>query len=251
MLGEQTKEYISRLSDADLLDYVLTGIRMYEPEALEFARKELESRKLPPEQMEQFRPAIVEKLARFDEQDPPSLQGSKQTPAILCQSCGLEAATRYVEYYENIGAIHVRYTQAYKGCFCRTCNHKFFWKSTTTTLFLGWWGIISFFMTISFLIGNIVTFIGSRSLPRVPEDAEQPQLDVGALAMLVAHAQTVVDRLEQGDDISDIARQVAPLADVTPGQAWLYIRELVAHRANTIRPAREPSRGSLVAPWAI
>ena len=49
MLHEKTKSHISNLTDSELVEYVLTGTRMYEPEAIAYARAELERRKLPPD----------------------------------------------------------------------------------------------------------------------------------------------------------------------------------------------------------
>jgi hypothetical protein len=50
MLRDQVKEYISRLSDQDLTDYIRTGTEAFDPEAVDFARQELERRNLDPAQ---------------------------------------------------------------------------------------------------------------------------------------------------------------------------------------------------------
>jgi hypothetical protein len=47
MLGEMVREYISGLSDADLIEYSLNTD--YEPDAITFARQEIDRRKLSPE----------------------------------------------------------------------------------------------------------------------------------------------------------------------------------------------------------
>ena len=44
MLREQVKNHISKLSDPALVKYVLTGQRIYEPEAIAFAEEELSRR---------------------------------------------------------------------------------------------------------------------------------------------------------------------------------------------------------------
>jgi hypothetical protein len=47
MLLEQTRDYISKLGDEELIEYVLEGI--YEPEAIAFAKQEIERRNLDPQ----------------------------------------------------------------------------------------------------------------------------------------------------------------------------------------------------------
>ncbi len=44
-------DYISSLSDADLLEYVKAGTQSYLPEAIAFAQAELSRRNLPPEKL--------------------------------------------------------------------------------------------------------------------------------------------------------------------------------------------------------
>ena len=73
MLHEQTREYISGLDNAALLEYVMTGWRMYEPEAVSFARAELNRRGLQPQQIEPHHQAIAQRLAEYDARNPPHL----------------------------------------------------------------------------------------------------------------------------------------------------------------------------------
>lgn len=55
MLAEMTQQYILRLSDSDLIEYVVEGI--YEPEAIEFAKREIERRNLDSEKFHQLEAA--------------------------------------------------------------------------------------------------------------------------------------------------------------------------------------------------
>src|SRR5690348_3381872 len=48
MLHEQTREFITSLSDEQLEQYVAVGMEAYEPDAVEFARAEFERRRLDP-----------------------------------------------------------------------------------------------------------------------------------------------------------------------------------------------------------
>ncbi len=47
MLREQVKTYISSLTDPELIEYVMTGARLYEPEAVDYARKQLDKHRSP------------------------------------------------------------------------------------------------------------------------------------------------------------------------------------------------------------
>jgi hypothetical protein len=82
----------------------------------------------------------------------------------LCESCLRAAPTKQVEFYQNIGALVMRFHKTLKGNLCRQCIDKYFWEYTLYTLFLGWWGVISFIVTPIFLVNNVVRYLGSRSL---------------------------------------------------------------------------------------
>jgi hypothetical protein len=81
-----------------------------------------------------------------------------------CQACGINAETKYVELYQNVGVLVMRFGKSIKGELCRDCISKHFWEMTLITFFAGWWGMISFVLTPIFLINNIYRFIASRSL---------------------------------------------------------------------------------------
>lgn len=76
-----------------------------------------------------------------------------------CQSCGSIAETKEVKFYKNIGMLFVRRYYSLEGRFCKKCINKNFWDYTLTTLFLGWWGTISFFVTPFYLLNNIGRFL--------------------------------------------------------------------------------------------
>jgi hypothetical protein len=219
MLHEQTKEYILGLGDAELLEYVLTGRRMYEPEAIAFAQAELDRRTLPAERMAALRPRIVDKLADYDSHKSVDLAGPPKGNAILCEACGFEVPNGYVEYRQNIGAIMVRFTKHYKGRLCKRCNRKAFWKTTAVTFFLGWWGTISFFVTPVFLIANLFNFLRTASLPRAT-NGSKPHVDEAVVASIAPYMGMIAERVATGADISDVSREIAPQAKVTPGQVY-------------------------------
>jgi len=81
-----------------------------------------------------------------------------------CQSCGRVAETKHVHYRQNIGVIIMRFSKNIDAFLCRDCSNKFFWPFTLTTLFLGWWGLISFFVTLFILPSNLFQYLGTLGL---------------------------------------------------------------------------------------
>jgi len=103
---------------------------------------------------------------------------------MLCQSCGLESATKDVTLHQNIGMLMLRRSQTIKGSLCKPCIDSYFWRFTLVNATLGWWGLISLIMTPIFIVNNVFQFIGSRSLGEVyagaglPSSIAQPLLAV-------------------------------------------------------------------------
>jgi hypothetical protein len=84
---------------------------------------------------------------------------------MYCQACGADAPSKYVEFYQNIGALVIRFGKTLRGNLCKGCINKYFWQYTLICLVAGWWGIISFFVNWFCLINNIVRYLGTLSLP--------------------------------------------------------------------------------------
>ncbi len=82
-----------------------------------------------------------------------------------CQECGEERPVKHVTLQQNIGLFVMRFPKTLSGILCRDCIGRNFWSYTLITLFLGWWGVISFFYTLFVLPTNVITYIGSRKLP--------------------------------------------------------------------------------------
>ena len=91
-----------------------------------------------------------------------------------CQFCGAEAETRYVEFYQNIGLVLLRLHSSVKGRLCKACISHHFWGKTATTLFLGWWGVLSFFATPFILLNNVVRYVSCRGMAPPPVRASVP-----------------------------------------------------------------------------
>ncbi len=63
-----------------------------------------------------------------------------------CELCGRVAPTAYVSLYRNIGLLVARQLCTTKGQMCRSCAREKWLSESLLTLFLGWWGVISFFV---------------------------------------------------------------------------------------------------------
>jgi hypothetical protein len=146
---------------------------------------------------------------------------------MICQCCGREAPTKYVAFYQNIGAIAVRFTKSVEGKLCKSCVHGRFWSMTGTTFFLGWWGVISFLVTPFILLNNIGRYLFCLGMAPVPPDATQPTLTKEAIERIDPHAQQFFDRLNGGEDFQTVVGSTAELAGVTPAQVVLFAQAVV------------------------
>ena len=76
-----------------------------------------------------------------------------------CQICGANKTTVLADFSGNIGAIIMRFERSIRGNMCKVCVHQQFWKYTAMNLFLGWWGVISFFITPFYLFTNTAVYL--------------------------------------------------------------------------------------------
>jgi hypothetical protein len=146
---------------------------------------------------------------------------------MICQDCGVEAATKQVSFHQNIGALIVRFPKSVEGSLCKSCIHKHFWGMTGTTLFLGWWGTISFFVTPFFLLNNIARYLFCLPMPPVPAGAQAPRLTNEAVERIKPHAPDLFNYLNKGEDLETVTSVIAAKAGVTPGQVVLFVQAVV------------------------
>ncbi len=142
--------------------------------------------------------------------------------AILCQSCGIEAPTKYVEFRQNIGMLVMRRHRTIKANLCKPCMSKYFRNMTLTTFFLGPWGTISLILAPTFIIMNLVQYFGAIGMEAVPVSAMVPVLTPEAIAKLKPYTVELGRRLSAGEPLVDIARAIGPQARVTPGTVVKY-----------------------------
>lgn len=87
-----------------------------------------------------------------------------QSSPPACISCRLQVPTKLVKFQQNIGMVVMRRRWRVSGFMCRRCIRAYFKSYTLTTLFLGWWGVISLLVTPVLLIGNVMEYFKSRGL---------------------------------------------------------------------------------------
>lgn len=146
---------------------------------------------------------------------------------MICQACGVEAPTKYVAFYQNIGMLVMRFSGGTEGYLCKSCIHGTFWKHTLTSLFLGWWGIISFFVNFFFILNNVGRYLTCLGMEPVPLGAEPPRLTDEVIARLQPRTERLIDRLNAGEDLDRVAESMALESGVTKGQVVLYVHALI------------------------
>lgn len=83
-----------------------------------------------------------------------------------CDVCGATAPIKHNEFYANIGMLLARKQMSIKGNLCKNCTNKYFWQYTLINIFLGWWGAISFFATIIFILNNTFRYLSAITLKK-------------------------------------------------------------------------------------
>jgi len=154
---------------------------------------------------------------------------------MICESCGIEAPTKYVELYQNIGLVILNIHESIKGNFCRTCIMVFCRKYTLVTVTAGWWGIFGIVLTPMFLLNNTVRYLISRRLPPVPFNEVPPKLTDDVINKLNLRSEEIIARLNSRGKLQDVAQDIAIESGVTPGQVVLYITTVSRSKEPTIQ----------------
>ena len=146
---------------------------------------------------------------------------------MICECCGVEAATKRIKLYQNIGALVVRFHKVIAGNLCKACINKYFWEFTLINLTLGWWGVASFLITPFLILNNIVRYLGSLNLPPVPPNAVAPTLTQAEISRIDPFAYEIASRLNAAEKLEQVLPDVAYRAGVTPGQVFLYFQRVM------------------------
>ncbi|MFN0017293.1 MAG: hypothetical protein ACKVP0_03475 [Pirellulaceae bacterium] len=148
---------------------------------------------------------------------------------MYCQKCGIEAPTKYVAMYQNIGALVMRFSSSVEGNLCKNCIHSTYWTMTGINMTLGWWGMISLVVTPFFIINNTVRYLGCLGLESPNPGAAPPQLTDDACARLQPLVQEIFGRLNAQEPLERVCQDIALRTGLTPGQVSLYVAAVMAH----------------------
>lgn len=146
---------------------------------------------------------------------------------MFCQKCGIEAPTKYVAFYQNIGALVMRFSRSMEGNLCKSCIHRTFWSYTGITMLIGWLGMISFVLAPCFVLNNIFRYVFCLTMPGVPFDAVAPTLSDADIERLEPHMEQFFTRLTSGEELETVAQDTAMRANATPGQVMLFFRAIL------------------------
>jgi len=150
---------------------------------------------------------------------------------MACHVCKCQAPTQYVEFYQNIGALVIRFPKEIKGNLCKRCINQYFWKFTLTTVAVGWCGLISLIVAPIFIINNIVQFsrtTGMKVAEPDPPPAPHPTLSLSAenIQQIDPFKPELESRLRSGENIDRVTMSVGPRAGVSAIQVELYIEKM-------------------------
>ncbi|MBC7854333.1 MAG: hypothetical protein IAF94_12945 [Pirellulaceae bacterium] len=147
---------------------------------------------------------------------------------MYCQKCGIEAPTKYVAMYQNIGMLVMRLWSSVEGNLCKNCVHSTFWTMTGINMTLGWWGIISLVVTPFFIVNNTVRYLGCLGMESPSPGAAPPQLTDDVMQRLQPHVPEMFGRLNAQEPLERVCQDVAMRTGATPGQVSLYVAALIA-----------------------
>ncbi len=103
--------------------------------------------------------------------EPPISKPPTSEQPHYCESCGIVThRLRKVSFHENRRTWFWRTTYTISGNFCKNCIDYYFWDFTGRTMLLGWWGVISFFVNIYFVLNNVFQFLLTRDLD-IPDNS--------------------------------------------------------------------------------
>ena len=147
--------------------------------------------------------------------------------SMICQSCGVEAPTRKVQFHKHTGMLIMMRHGHFGGNFCKHCIGKYFAQFSGWTAVAGWWGMISVFITPCVLLWNTGVFLTTLSLKSPEPGAAPPQLTQEAVDKLGPYTDRLFTALNAGRPHQQVAKEIASLAGVTPMQVLLYLQAVI------------------------
>lgn len=158
-----------------------------------------------------------------------------------CQFCVREGKAVEATFSRNIGMLIMRRSETVSGRHCVRCLARNFATMQGLNMILGWWGSISFVMTLFYSASNVFHFatgLGEIALGTAGDAATKASIDraresVDAEAALGRFRNTIRQRLSRGEPRDRIAHDMVDAADVPLRKAEAYVDQL----------ARELDRG--------
>jgi hypothetical protein len=121
-----------------------------------------------------------------------------RTRTSRCHACGSRGPVVGVHFWKNTGMLIMRQTSELNADLCRGCGLREGLKMTLHTAALGWWGTISFFLTLFILPTNTAQLLwvaGLRSSDAIAVDALEGQTDYAHNLLATKDRATVIDVL--------------------------------------------------------
>lgn len=144
-----------------------------------------------------------------------------------CHDCGVVATTKYVAFYQNIGALVMRFTKSVDGYFCKSCINKHFWPMTGITFLLGWWGTISFIMTPFILLNNFFRYLFCLGMPSVPEGATYMRMSAEVWDQIEPYGQEIFRRIGAGEDAYAVVSDVSKRSGIPTPLIGIFVQEIL------------------------
>jgi hypothetical protein len=141
---------------------------------------------------------------------------------MRCISCGQEATVRDVEFGMEIGLLVVRIYQTREGRMCPECISSTFWTCTLTTLVLGWWGIVSFFVTPFVLVMNVLSYRAVFLSPPYPATEVPLVLDPALVRKLEPYRDEMFQRLFKGESMAQVSEDIAKRVGATAEEVQAF-----------------------------
>ncbi|MCA2977197.1 MAG: hypothetical protein INH41_26525 [Myxococcaceae bacterium] len=144
-------------------------------------------------------------------------RGLLATRSGRCEGCGSHAPLARLNLFKNTGMLVLRQTSSFEGALCRRCALRKAGAMTLHTAVLGWWGTISFVLTVLILPANLLQAWWAAGLPGAPEAARE------ALEAHLDYARNLLETKDRATVVDVLAR--------TTGAAPVDVERFLARRA--------------------
>lgn len=147
---------------------------------------------------------------------------------FVCKCCGKEGPTANVRIIKQVGMLIARQQTTLEGRICKSCISENARNFSLVTLLLGWWGLISFFLTPFVLIGNFIAYLSGRKLSAEEIDAVPAStVEVGPDDLLKVK-DLVTSAIKEGADIEELSKHIVKTIGIRPANAYRCICDLAA-----------------------